>query len=199
MRANCLFKLIAGLSNPKRYSGTRHNVGELFVKFFSKKFGNKLVQNKKFFGKIDKLSFLNSKVFLLVSDLYMNNNGIAISHFCNFYHICPKKILVVHDELDLPPGSLRIKIGGSYNGHKGVLSVEEKLGSSEFYRLRIGIGRPYKNQKVSEFVLNFPDRLDRELISLAINRASSYLYSAIQKDICFSKIQNYINSINYKF
>ncbi|ARC53198.1 aminoacyl-tRNA hydrolase [Candidatus Riesia pediculischaeffi] len=192
-----MLRLIAGLSNPeKKYIRTRHNVGALFVEFFSKNFGNTLKKNNRFLGKIDILCFGKERIFLFIPFVHMNCNGMAISRLSRFYHIHPKEILIVHDELDIPVGSSKIKIGGGHNGHKGVLDTEENLKSSNFYRLRIGVGRPRKNEKISDFVLGVPNKKDQKLIFNAINRSASYLHLFIQHEIFqFSKIQNHINSI----
>ncbi len=137
---NVLVKLIIGLGNPgEKYQGTRHNLGfEVLEKFVSsRKYQQAWAENKKFRSQIIKV---DDQLILAKPLSYMNNSGMAVAALASFYKIAPGDIVIVHDELDLPLGSIKVRLGGAGAGHHGVESVIEKLGNDKFVRIRLGIG-----------------------------------------------------------
>ncbi len=131
--------LIVGLGNPgEKYQNTRHNLGFELVEDLRRKLnGEEWGVNKKFQAEVSKLS---DELMLIRPLTFMNNSGIAVAKIANFYKIPSESIVIVHDELDLPLGHLKIRLGGAAAGHHGVESVIEKLGTDQFIRLRLGIG-----------------------------------------------------------
>lgn len=152
-------RLIVGLGNPgAEYEATRHNVGFWFVDQLADKLKASLAPQPKFFGKAGRVGDL----WLLQPTTYMNRSGQSVAALANFYKIAPPEILVVHDELDLLPGAIRVKQGGGNGGHNGLKDIQARLGTPDFWRLRLGIGHPRTlnlNQQVADFVLH-PPRLE---------------------------------------
>ena len=164
-------KLIAGLGNiGSEYEDTRHNAGFWFVDAYARMAGASLKAEKGFFGKVGKAG----GAFLVEPNTYMNRSGQAVAALATFYKIAPEEILVVHDELDLPPGAAKMKKGGGHAGHNGLKDIQARLGSSDFWRLRLGIGHPRElnlAQDVADFVLHKPGREHLAAIEDAIDRA----------------------------
>ncbi|OGH21483.1 MAG: aminoacyl-tRNA hydrolase [Candidatus Levybacteria bacterium RIFCSPLOWO2_01_FULL_38_13] len=180
-------KLIVGLGNPgEKYERTRHNLGFLIVEKFLKDFENvgKTVweDNKKFKSEISELewSFGSAqdkhgkrveKVILVKPKTYMNNSGLAVSLISQYFNISAFDIWVVHDDVDLPLGSMKIRFGGGSAGHKGVNSVMEKLGTDKFWRFRLGIGH---TKKISNFKFKISNlRSIDDFVLSEFNRAES--------------------------
>ena len=126
---------------------------------------------KKFFGDVARVARPEGDVWLLKPDTYMNLSGKAVQALANFYKIQPEEILVVHDELDIDCGAIRFKLGGGNGGHNGLKDIQAKLGTPQFYRLRLGIGHPGDKHLVVGFVLNKPSVAERELIDRAIAKS----------------------------
>ena len=136
-------KLIVGLGNPgNQYEKTRHNAGFWFIDTLASQLGETLKHESKFHGEVVKTAINYRNVWLLKPDTFMNKSGLAIAALANFYKIEPEEILIVHDELDIPPGSIRFKVGGGHGGHNGLRDTVAKMGSKSFQRLRVGIGHP---------------------------------------------------------
>ena len=168
--------LIVGLGNiGDNYLGTRHNAGQLLVQNFAKNLNYSLKLNKNFYGFIGRCYIQAHKIMLLYPNTAMNNSGLAVAKLVNFYQWNTEKILIVHDDLDLKCGSVRLKKFGGHGGHNGVRDVINSLGSNHFYRLRIGIGHPGKHARVSQYVLHKPSTSDKCKIERAINRAISHI------------------------
>lgn len=167
-------RLIVGLGNPgSDYKKTRHNAGEWFVEHFAAHCNANLKQESKFFGRTTRLTFNGQDIRLLIPDTFMNLSGKAVAALANFYQIAPEEIMIVHDELDLPPGVAKFKKGGGHGGHNGLKDTIARLGNNkEFYRLRIGIGHPGHKDKVTGFVLGKAPRSEQDLIDQAIDEAS---------------------------
>jgi len=148
-------KLLVGLANPgPEYANTRHNAGAWVVEKFARVHQITLKNEAKFFGHTGRLSGAGQDLRLLIPTTYMNLSGKAISTMANFYQMAPEEIMVVHDELDLPPGVAKFKQGGGHGGHNGLRDTISKLGNcKDFYRLRVGIGHPGHKDKVTGFVL----------------------------------------------
>src|SRR6266516_888223 len=135
--------LIAGLGNPgPEYAETRHNAGFRFLDALLSGPGARLRHESRFHGDVGRVDVSGKDVWLLAPQTFMNLSGDSVSAFANYYKIPVGEILVVHDELDLPPGTVRLKIGGGNGGHNGLTDVTQKLGSPDYARLRIGIGHP---------------------------------------------------------
>ena len=146
--------LIVGLGNPGlKYENNRHNIGFKAVDEIAHRFSFSSWAEK-FSGLMAKGEINGQKVILLKPLTYMNNSGNAVALTLNFFKIKPENMIVIHDELDLPPMKIRYKLGGGNGGHNGLKSIQQKIGTAEFNRLRVGIGHPGSKDKVSPYVLN---------------------------------------------
>ena len=168
-------KLVVGLGNPgKKYERTRHNAGFWWVERLAHGAKATLRSEGKFQGRVARLADA-AETWLLLPATYMNESGRAVAALASFYKIEPQEILVVHDELDLPPGTVRLKRGGGTSGHNGLNDIAEHLGSNDFWRLRIGIGHPRdmaaSEQEVVDYVLHPPRAEEYPLIEDAIARS----------------------------
>ena len=148
-------KLIVGLGNPgATYDQTRHNAGQDWLVQLAKEEGISLTTEKRFFGDYGQGFVAGHKVHLLVPNTFMNLSGQAVQALCSFYKIDTENILVAHDELDLPPGTARLKLGGGHGGHNGLRDIiSKRSGDKNFHRLRIGIGHPGNAKLVTNYVL----------------------------------------------
>ena len=165
-------KLIVGLGNPGReYEATRHNAGFWWVDEFARANQITLKADNKFHALAARSVQQGHELYLLKPQTFMNVSGRSVGALAQFYKIEPAQILVVHDELDLPPGSAKLKLGGGHGGHNGLKDIIAHLGSRDFWRLRIGIGHPGDRAEVANFVLNAPRREEEELIKQAMQRA----------------------------
>ena len=181
---NSKIKLVVGLGNPGQdYARTRHNAGSWLVEQLAKASGNSL-NTSKFFGLHSQILLAGQTVHLLIPTTFMNRSGQAIAALANFYKLAPEEILVVHDELDLPPGSLRLKKGGGHGGHNGLRDTISSLGNNkEFYRLRIGIGHPGQANKVTGYVLGKAPEGEQLCINAALDEAQRHLDKIISGDM----------------
>ncbi|MCB1604396.1 MAG: aminoacyl-tRNA hydrolase [Gammaproteobacteria bacterium] len=169
-------KLIVGLGNPgSQYTNTRHNAGFWFVDALCKKYGFDLKDNKKFYGEAANVDINNHSIWLLKPMTYMNHSGKALQSITQFYKIKPEEILVAYDELDLPPGTVKLKKGGGHGGHNGLRDIISLIGSNEFYRIRLGIGHPGHKSKVVSWVLNRASSDDEISINNAIDKSLAVL------------------------
>lgn len=164
-------RLVVGLGNPGReHEATRHNAGFWWVENLADAKRVRLRNESKFSGRIGRLVKGAEHCWLLLPQTFMNASGRAVQALAGFYKIPPEEILVVHDELDLPPGAVRLKKGGGVAGHNGLKDIAVKLGP-DFWRLRIGIGHPGERAEVVNYVLHPPRQDEAELISAAIERS----------------------------
>ncbi|OOF83555.1 aminoacyl-tRNA hydrolase [Rodentibacter ratti] len=168
-------KLIVGLGNPgDKYAETRHNAGEWLVERLTHRFNATLNPENKFFGKTARTLVNGKEVRLLVPTTFMNLSGKAVAALSGFYRIKPEEILVIHDELDLPPGSAKLKLGGGHSGHNGLKDIVAKLGNNNnFHRLRLGIGHPGHRDLVAGYVLNKPSPSDRQALEKVLDEATN--------------------------
>jgi peptidyl-tRNA hydrolase, PTH1 family len=167
-------KLVVGLGNiGGEYEATRHNAGFWFVDELAAKLGAMMNEDKKMFGAVGKAG----DVRLLKPSTYMNRSGQAVAALANFFQVPAAQILVAHDELDLPAGEVKMKFGGGHAGHNGLRDIHAKLGSPDYWRLRIGIGHPRDSvnaqQPVVDWVLQKPRNDERSEIDKAIAHALS--------------------------
>ena len=167
-------KLIVGLGNPgAQYANTRHNAGEWLIEQLCRQYNLTLTPENKFFGKTARTVVAGSEVRFLVPTTFMNLSGKSVGALANFYRIQPEQILVAHDELDLPPGTAKIKLGGGHGGHNGLKDIIANLGNNKnFYRLRLGIGHPGDKNLVSGYVLNKPPQNELKIIEQAVEEAA---------------------------
>ena len=172
-------KLVVGLGNPgPEYEATRHNAGFWWVENLADAQRVRLRAQAKFFSRVARLTDGEHDCWLLLPTTFMNASGRAVQAFASFYKIAPDDILVVHDELDLPPGTARLKKGGGVAGHNGLKDISAKLGP-DFWRLRIGIGHPGNRDEVADYVLHPPRQEEAKLISSAVEQ-SLEVWSLIQ-------------------
>ena len=165
-------KLIVGLGNPsKEYEQTRHNAGFWFIDELAWQWKVSLKEDTKYFGEVARVSRAEGDVWLLKPLTFMNLSGKAVGALAQFYKIKPEEILVVHDELDIPCGRIRLKRGGGNGGHNGLKDIQAKLGTADFYRLRLGIDHPGDKELVSAYVLNKPSAEDKQKIEEAIGKS----------------------------
>lgn len=163
-------QLIVGLGNPgAEYEKTRHNVGAWLVDELAHQQSVTLHYDKKFLGAAGKAVIDSQPVWLFKPATYMNESGQAVSAIARFYKIAPEAILVAHDELDFPAGTIRIKQSGGHGGHNGLRDMIRHLSSHDFFRLRIGIGHPGDRSRVTGYVLGDPSRGDAEKIRQSID------------------------------
>lgn len=183
-------KLIIALGNPgEQYLKTRHNAGFLFLDHLIDHYGIADYQAK-FKGAFTKGIINNCELYFLKPFTYMNLSGHSVQEICQFYKIAPEDILVIHDDLDIPLGTVKIKNAGSSGGHNGVKSIEQCLGTQNFWRLRIGIDRPPLKEQVADYVLsNFTNNeIDSlaDLFDLAVEKFSLLLDENTRASFSFS-------------
>lgn len=171
-----MIKLIVGLGNPgPRYHGTRHNAGAQFVEQVAEQYHATLKPTPALQAMVGKTMKADCDLLLAINTTFMNLSGQAVQKVAHYFKIQPTEILVVHDELDLPPGTVRLKKGGGHGGHNGLRNIFECLGTQDFYRLRIGIGHPGRPELVSDFVLHTPTVAEHQNITRAQEKALSMM------------------------
>ncbi len=179
--ANTPIKLIVGLGNPgTEYDATRHNAGADFVTELARQHSVTLVPESKFFGLSGRFFLGSNDIRLLIPTTFMNLSGKAVGAIAQFYKIPTESILVAHDELDLPPGTARLKIGGGHGGHNGLKDIIKALGNNkDFVRLRIGIDHPGNAKLVSNYVLKKAPANEQQLIEDSIANSLRVLPTAV--------------------
>ena len=192
-----LLQLFVGLGNPdKKLLVTRHNVGFWFLDSLSKKLNRDFVYSKKFDSDIFINEYNNQEFTMMIPMSYINNSGVPIKIFIKNKNIKPDNILVIYDDIDLAVGKIRLKNGGGSGGHKGLNSIVEQLGSKNFWRLRIGIGKPEDKNKTVEYVLGKPSKRDKEIIMDSINFSLDEINNFFDGES--SKLMNKLNRGNEK-
>ena len=185
-------KLIVGLGNPgNQYANTRHNTGFWFVQQIADEFGIVMNLDKKFNGLTGRGQIFGQDVRLLMPTTFMNKSGQSVVPMAKFYGIDPLEILIAHDELDIPAGSIKLKTGGGHGGHNGLKDITPHIGH-DFHRLRIGISHPGHKSKVSGHVLSAPSPADRIAIEASLEAAMQALDKLVSGDI--ENARNHINS-----
>jgi PTH1 family peptidyl-tRNA hydrolase len=165
-------RVVAGLGNPgPEHQLTRHNAGFWFVDVLAQRHGGEFRDYRKFSGETARIAIDDHELLLLKPTTYMNRSGLSIRQISDFYKIAPDEILVVHDELDLPAGSVRLKHGGGHGGHNGLRDTIAHIGES-FWRLRLGIGHPGGKPDVIDYVLTRAPKLEEDLILEAVTTAA---------------------------
>ncbi len=187
-------KLIVGLCNPEdKYAPTRHNAGAWLVEKIAQRHGVTLKEEGKFFGKTGRVIIEGQELRLLLPMTFMNLSGKSVGAMAKFYRILPEEILVAHDEMDLPTGVAKIKLGGGHSGHNGLKDIINALGNNKnFHRLRIGINRPTESSQVVAYVLGKPSTEDQVKIDRAIDEAADCLLILCKEGI--ARATNRLNS-----
>ena len=162
-------KLVAGLGNPGAgYADTRHNAGFWFADRVAAAFGASFKAQSRFGGEVAEVAVGGDRLLVLKPQSFMNKSGGPTQSLAAYYRIEPQQILVAHDELDLPPGTVRLKRGGGHGGHNGLRDLHRCLGA-DYARLRIGIGHPGTKDQVLDYVLGRPSRADDGAIRDAVD------------------------------
>lgn len=165
-------KLVVGLGNPgKKYQSTRHNVGFWWLERLAHAANVRVKLEPKFHGRVGRISQPSGEIWLLMPNTYMNESGRAVVALARFYKISPEQILVAHDELDFPAGTVKLKKGGGTGGHNGLTDIAAHIGAKDFWRLRLGIGHPGDKSAVLDYVLNASPPEEAALIEQAISHS----------------------------
>ena len=181
--------LVAGLANPGQgYATTRHNAGSWFLDYLSGRYLLLFREENRFRGRTAMADISGHRVRFLRPATFMNESGLPVADYARYFDILPENILVVHDELDLPPGSVLLKHGGGAGGHNGLRDVISHLGSKDFWRLRLGIGHPGEAAAVVDYVLRTPPPTERDAIVEATARAGTFFDDLVAGD--YERVMN---------
>jgi PTH1 family peptidyl-tRNA hydrolase len=179
-----MLRLLVGLGNPgPEYESTRHNAGFWWVDAVARKLGATLQADRSYHGLVARVNRADGPVWLLQPQTYMNLSGKSVAALARFFKIAPDEILVAHDELDLLPGQVKLKQGGSHAGHNGLKDIDAQLGSPGYWRLRLGIGHPGVKAEVINYVLRKPAPEDRELLTSTIAKSLEALEPLLAGDM----------------
>ncbi|KGM39431.1 peptidyl-tRNA hydrolase [Aquabacterium sp. NJ1] len=167
-----MIRLFVGLGNPgPEYEDTRHNAGFWFIDDLARRLGVTLLPDRAYHGLVARANTPQGPVWLLQPQTYMNLSGKSVAALARFFKITPEEVLVVHDELDLLPGQVKLKKGGGHGGHNGLRDIHTQLGTPDYWRLRLGIGHPGVKHEVANFVLRKPPQSEREAIFKCISQS----------------------------
>ncbi len=185
-------RLIVGLGNPgTQYEQTRHNAGFWFVERLARRHHGQFRCEARFSADVARIQVAGHEVWLLQPQTFMNRSGQAVRPFADFYKIAPEAILVAHDEIDLPPGEVRLKKGGGHGGHNGLRDLVQHLGP-DFWRLRFGVGHPGHRDLVAGYVLSRAPSAEQTLLDAGIERAADHLPMLLRGE--FSKVQQSLHT-----
>lgn len=174
-------RLVVGLGNPgKEYERTRHNAGFWLVERFAVSSGVALRKDPKYQALVGRM---DGGAWLLLPQSFMNASGRAVQMLAGFFKVKPEEILVVHDELDFAPGTARIKQGGGIAGHNGLRDISHRIGSHDYWRLRVGVGRPDAGADVADYVLQKPSLEEKQAIDASIDNALALLPQMLAGDM----------------
>ncbi|MCG3190281.1 MAG: Peptidyl-tRNA hydrolase [Burkholderiaceae bacterium] len=167
-----MIRLIVGLGNPgSEYEHTRHNVGFRWLERAARQLGATLKSERSYHGLVARVNRGGDALYLLQPQTYMNLSGKSVAALARFYKIAPPQMLVVHDEIDLAAGQVKLKLGGGVAGHNGLKDIQAQLGSADFWRLRIGVGHPGNRDEVADWVLCKPSPEQRQAIESCVERS----------------------------
>lgn len=185
-----MIKLIVGLGNPgAEYTATRHNAGFWFVDALARQANAALRAETRFHGLAARARLAGHDVWLLEPQTFMNRSGLSVVSLAQFYKFLPDEILVVHDDLDLPPGGIKLKRGGGSGGHNGLKDISAHLSTPDYWRMRLGIGHPRNllptgsNHQVVDFVLKPPRKEEQDEIDRAMSRGLDVIDLAVQGEM----------------
>lgn len=185
--------LLIGLGNPgEKYLNTKHNIGFSFIDSFAKQIDSKLNESK-FDSLLNNKVIDNHKIIIMKPQTFMNDSGVAVKKVKNFYKITTDKIIVIYDDLDLEIGQIKIKKGGGSGGHNGINSIIKEIGTKEFIRIRIGIGKPKEKSMTNKYVLSKFTKDDQKIVNNINTLAKEIIYSIVFKSISFA-----MNTFNSK-
>jgi len=179
-----MIRLLVGLGNPgPEYEATRHNAGFWWIDEVARKLGGALLPDRSYHGLVARINRPAGPVWLLEPQTYMNLSGKSVAALARFFKIAPNEILVAHDELDIPPGQMKMKLGGGHAGHNGLRDIHAQLGTADYWRLRLGIGHPGVKAEVVNYVLRKPMAEEREAIQACITRSMEALEPLLAGDM----------------
>lgn len=179
-----MIKLFVGLGNPgPEYESTRHNAGFWWIDALARELKVSLSYERSYFGLMARTTVKGETVWLLEPQTFMNASGKSVAALARFFKIKPEEILVAHDELDIAPGQVKLKRGGSHAGHNGLRDIHAQLGSDDYWRLRIGVGHPGVKSEVIHWVLKKPSPDHREAIEACISRSLKALPELLSGDV----------------
>ena len=163
-------RLVVGLGNPgPEYAETRHNAGFWFCERLARELGASFSRESRYHGLVAKVRIAGADLWLLMPQTFMNRSGQSVQALARFFRVAPAEMLVVHDELDLPPGQMRLKFGGGLGGHNGLKDITSHLGTQDYWRLRIGIGHPGDRDLVTDYVLKRARREEQDEIDACLD------------------------------
>jgi PTH1 family peptidyl-tRNA hydrolase len=179
-----MIKLFVGLGNPgPEYEATRHNAGFWWIDAVARELKANLVMDKSYHGLVARTTVKGQTVWLLEPQTFMNVSGKSVAALARFFKIQPNEILVAHDELDIVPGQVKLKLGGSHAGHNGLRDIHAQLGTDDYWRLRIGVGHPGVKSEVVSWVLKKPSPEHRTAIEDCIARSLKALPDLLAGDM----------------
>ncbi|WP_018659766.1 aminoacyl-tRNA hydrolase [Allofustis seminis] len=176
-------KLIIGLGNPgRKYDKTKHNVGFMVIDELTRRYPEAKIQGAKFHSMYGTMQWQNETILFIEPTTFMNLSGESVKQWCNFYKLNPENIFVIHDDMDLPVGKIRIRKQGGHGGHNGLRNIIDHLKTNHFIRLKVGIGRPFPAQSVTQHVLSPFGKAQFPLIEDAIKEAAQACQDWIEGD-----------------
>jgi PTH1 family peptidyl-tRNA hydrolase len=179
-----MIKLFVGLGNPgPEYQATRHNAGFWWLDSIARELKVHLVMDKGYHGLVARTFVHGQSIWLLAPQTFMNQSGKSVATLARFFKIAPQEILVAHDELDIVPGQVKLKLGGSHAGHNGLRDIHAQLGTGDYWRLRLGVGHPGIKSEVIDWVLKKPSPDHRIAIEQSIDRSLKALESLLEGDM----------------
>lgn len=185
--------LVVGLGNPgPTYAATRHNIGAMVIDSIAAQNSDKLSRHKRALADVCETRIAGIQTILAKPLSYMNESGGPVKALASFYKIAPDHIIVLHDELDIPLAAIRVKLGGGDNGHNGLKSIRNSLDTGDWYRIRLGIGRPPGQQDAADFVLRSFGSSEASEVSLLISQSSEALTCLLTQGLDVA--QNFYNS-----
>lgn len=190
--------LVVGLGNPgPSYAGHRHNIGylvtdELATRMSARFRAHKSGRAEVVEGRLGTPGTPGPRVILMRGRGYMNESGGPVKQLAGFYKVPPERIVAIHDELDIPFDTMRIKLGGGDNGHNGLRSMRSSLGTGDFYRVRVGIGRPPGRQDVADFVLSNYSPAEKKILPFQVDTAADAVESLVTEGL--ERTQQQFNS-----
>lgn len=179
-----MIKLFVGLGNPgPEYEATRHNAGFWWIDALARELKVSLSMEKSYHGLVARTTLHGNTIWLLQPQTFMNLSGKSVGALARFFKIAPNEILVAHDELDIAPGQVKLKFGGSHAGHNGLRDMHAQLGSGDYWRVRLGVGHPGNKAEVVNWVLKKPSQDDRIAIEQSIDRSLKALPAFLAGDM----------------
>jgi peptidyl-tRNA hydrolase, PTH1 family len=185
--------LVVGLGNPgPDYAGTRHNVGFLVVEELAERARGRFAKHKRAHAQVAEERLQGHRAVLAKPSSYMNESGGPVKGLLDFYKVPMDRLVVIHDELDIPFNTLRLKLGGGDNGHNGLKSIRRSTGSGDFYRVRVGIGRPPGRQEPADFVLKPWASVERKELPMLVSDAADAVELLVHEGL--ERAQNRFNT-----